>query len=63
MRVYSSVVTLISTQRPGFSGDGAHAGVARGLEALRAGGVAPKLLVIDDGWQSSCVESPSDSLC
>ena len=33
------------------------------LEALRAGGVAPKLLIITDGWLSSCVESPSDSFC
>ena len=31
----------------------ASAGVAQGLEALRKGGVAPKLLIIDDGWQST----------
>ena len=29
------------------------AGIAQGLEALRKGGVAPKLLIIDDGWQST----------
>ena len=28
-------------------------GIAQGLEALRKGGVAPKLLIIDDGWQST----------
>ncbi len=27
--------------------------MAQGLEALRKGGVAPKLLIIDDGWQST----------
>lgn len=32
---------------------GAPTGVAQGLEALRKGGVAPKLLIIDDGWQST----------
>jgi len=30
-----------------------YAGVQHGLDALRKGGVAPKLLIIDDGWQST----------
>ena len=30
--------------------------MAQGLEALRAGGVAPKLLIIDDGWQSTALD-------
>ena len=28
-----------------------HAGISEGLEALKEGGVPPKLLIIDDGWQ------------
>ena len=39
-----------------LKGRGWHAGVAQGLEALRAGGVAPKLLIIDDGWQSTALD-------
>ncbi len=31
----------------------AYAGIQHGLDALRKGGVAPKLLIIDDGWQST----------
>ena len=34
------------------------AGVAHGLDALREGGVAPKLLIIDDGWQSTQLDEP-----
>ncbi len=34
------------------------AGIAHGLDALREGGVAPKLLIIDDGWQSTQLDEP-----
>ncbi len=33
-------------------------GIAHGLGALREGGVAPKLLIIDDGWQSTQLDEP-----
>ena len=33
-------------------------GIAHGLDALREGGVPPKLLIIDDGWQSTQLDEP-----
>jgi raffinose synthase len=35
-----------------FYQDVSHAELVRGLESFRAGGVAPRFLILDDGWQS-----------
>ncbi|KAI7843001.1 hypothetical protein COHA_003334 [Chlorella ohadii] len=34
------------------------AGIAEGLKSLQAGGTPPRLLIIDDGWQVTDVDSP-----
>ena len=35
-----------------FYGEVSHAKVREGLESFRAGGLAPRCLILDDGWQS-----------
>jgi raffinose synthase len=32
------------------------AGIAEGLRSLSAGGVPPRLLIVDDGWQCTDVD-------
>lgn len=34
-----------------------NAGLHQGLQALNDGGIRPKLLIIDDGWQSTDLDS------
>lgn len=38
--------------------DGTPAGLYQGLKSLEDGGIPPRLLIIDDGWQSTDVDAP-----